>query len=122
VVSRAPTIGATAILLLAVSVGIASFADLSSSSQAMACCAKTHNQCAGLKSPEDCCKGMGHSLAGSTVATLTALKASAVNGVGAAVPPPTAVAFGSGRSTAAAGVDFKRPHDPPHLHAFSLLI
>jgi hypothetical protein len=119
---RPPIVGAAAVLLLAVSIGFAGFAGLVSASRAAACCARARNQCAGLKTPDECCKRMGHSLAGSTVATLAPVKANAVHAESAAaVPQPIGLAFASTRSGAAV-IDFKRPHDPPHLHPFPLLI
>jgi hypothetical protein len=42
---------------------------------AMACCAKTHHQCAGMRTADDCCQGMGHGI-GATTLTLPAARAS----------------------------------------------
>jgi hypothetical protein len=89
---------------------------------AMACCAKTHGECAGVKGPDDCCRGMGHVSADPakttppnrpTVDTLSAC---------AVLPQPALAAAAIGWSSASDAVAFKRPHDPPHLHTFALLI
>jgi len=106
--------------LIIASMFAGSLADLRSSTTAMACCAKTHNQCAGLSAPDDCCKRMGHATAGSLAGTLSAAQP-------LALPATGVVAWLTANLTAAHGssnVDFalKRPHDPPHLHTFSLLI
>ena len=108
-------------MLLIVSVATVGVAEWASSSKAMACCAKTHNRCAGLKSPDDCCKAMGHSVASATVATVIASKVSAAADIGALIAPP-AVAFDHATSARAPRQNIKRPHDPPHLHTFPLLI
>jgi len=88
---------------------------------AMACCAKKHGDCAGIKSPDDCCRGMGHVSAGpaSTMPpsgpTMDAPSSHAV------LPSAAAVAQCSA-STPLVTASFKRPHDPPHLHPVALLI
>lgn len=111
-----------AVLLLAVSVAAAAFADLASSSKAMACCAKAHHQCARLESPDNCCKSMGHGVAGPTTATVTTIvRADAPSTVVASMPTTTITVKRSPAGSAAA-VDSKRLHDPPHLHGFPLLI
>src|ERR1700736_4081869 len=57
-------------LLVISSVATNAFAHLQSSAKAMACCAKTHGQCAGFRAPDDCCQHMGHSAARSTARRL----------------------------------------------------
>lgn len=108
------------VFLLASSIAANAFADLRSSATAMACCKKTHGHCAGLNTPDNCCKRMGHTGAGAVagirsdapprvlpaIATVTLLPANVSSVFD--LPSPD---FG-----------FKRPHDPPHLHPFSLLI
>jgi len=121
VTRRSSTIVHLRVLLLILSVATANVAEWASSSKAMACCAKTHNRCAGLKSPDDCCKGMGHSIASATVATVKALKVSAAPDLAARVAPPE-TAFDQATGARAARENIKRPHDPPHLHTFPLLI
>ena len=120
--SRAQALYGVVVAFLVVSVATGTFAELSSSSRAMACCANAQNQCTGVKSPDDCCKGMGHGLAAAAVATVTALKAHASGaGVGAVFATIT-ITSQPRWSAAAAGSNFKRPHDPPHLRAIPLLI
>ena len=87
------------------------------SADAMACCAKAHYDCAGLQSPDDCCK---------TVRSTSALPSSTVASSHPPLAPPAVAALivvAWAPSTVALVADtFVRPHDPPHLHAFSLLI
>lgn len=111
----------TLALIVGLAVAAGDVAGARGSMTAMACCAKTHGDCAGVKAPDDCCRGMGHVVAGPTSNT-----------------PPTQprldypvlhaiLAWTTIHSPAASAplfvaVNFKRPHDPPHLHAFALLI
>jgi len=106
-------------LLAASSVAATAFADLLSALTAMACCAKTNYQCAGLSRPDDCCQRMGHA-AGPTVGTLSS--ASPLVVPAAVIIPGFIVAPASLFGPPSTGPAFKRPHDPPHLHPFSLLI
>jgi hypothetical protein len=110
-----------AVLLVAVSVAATTFAELASSRRAMACCAKTHNKCAGIKRPDDCCKGMGHGVT-AMAATVTKLKAHAGCDAVATAATPVAATAANALRLAVSPIDFKRPHDPPHLHPFPLLI
>jgi hypothetical protein len=106
-------------LFVASSVAATAFADLHSALTAMACCAKTNYQCAGLSGPDDCCQRMGHA-AGPTVGTLSS--ASPLVVPSAVLIPGFIVAPASLFGSPSPGPAFKRPHDPPHLHSFSLLI
>ena len=106
-------------LFVASSVAATAFADLHSALTAMACCAKTNYQCAGLSRPDDCCQRMGHA-AGPTVGTLSS--ASPLVVPAAVIIPGFIVAPASLFGPPSTGPAFKRPHDPPHLHPFSLLI
>ena len=90
------------------------------SMDAMACCAKTHNECAKFRTADDCCRSMGRGVSatasmlpdgrtdhvGVTLAILPAVDSSATVALAAVSPAPA----------------FKRPHDPPHLHPVPLLI
>jgi len=63
---------------------------------------------------------MGHATAGSLAGTLSAAQP-------LVLPATGVVAWLPANPTTAQGpwkvdVAFKRPHDPPHLHSFSLLI
>jgi len=89
---------------------------------AMACCAKTHGGCAGVKSPDTCCRGMGH--VGVTPASTTPPNGPTWDApVMRAILAQTATGdSGVGSAQVFVCVAFKRPHDPPHLHAFTLLI
>jgi hypothetical protein len=87
----------------------------------MACCRAAKGACAGWKSPDDCCQTRDIAVASVAPAPLTAAR-------NAAAPPVAWLPFvpREHRSVTAAGpaatFPFKRPHDPPHLHAFTLLI
>ena len=106
--------------LIVTSLATGSLADLRSSTTAMACCAKTHNTCAGLRTPDDCCKRMGHATADSLAGTLSSAQPLVVPAtVVVAWLPPNLTTV---QSSSNVDVAFKRPHDPPHLHPFSLLI
>jgi hypothetical protein len=107
------------VFLLASSIATNAFADLHSSATAMACCKKTHGQCAGLNTPDNCCKRMGHIGPGVSPSTLSAPPL-VLPAIGNVTLLPANVSSASGSPTS--GFGFKRPHDPPHLHPFSLLI
>jgi len=106
-------------LFVASAVAATAFADLQSALTAMACCARTNYQCAGLSRSDDCCQRMGHTAA-PTVGTLAS--ASPLSVPLAVIVPGFTVAPTSASAPLNAGPAFKRPHDPPHLHPFSLLI
>jgi hypothetical protein len=108
------------VLLIVTAVVASSLADLRSSTAAMACCAKTHNQCAGLRAPDDCCKGMGHATAASVAGTLSAAQPHVLPATGLVAWLPANLS--PSRASSTPDLAFKRPHDPPHLHPFSLLI
>jgi len=108
------------ILLIVTSIATGSLADLRSSTTAMACCAKTHNQCAGLSAPDDCCKRMGHATVSSLAGTLSAAQPLVLPATGVAAWLPANLTAAQGSSNV--DLAFTRLHDPPHLHSFSLLI
>jgi hypothetical protein len=88
---------------------------------AMACCAKRHHQCAGMRTADDCCQGMGHGI-GATATTLPAARASDPGPALAILPAITTTSRIAAAAMPPAAPTFKRPHDPPHLHPVSLLI
>jgi hypothetical protein len=107
-------------LCVVTSVAASSLADLRSSATANACCVKANYQCAGLSEPDDCCKRMGHTAAAGVAGTLSAAQPLVLPAtiVATFLPIDVRAARDSSRPDCA----FKRPHDPPHLHPFSLLI
>jgi hypothetical protein len=113
--------GRAVALLLALALPASGLEALRSSLNAMACCTKTHNQCAGVRTPDDCCRGMGHTIAPSpSVAPNSRADVSlALVPVLPTVVPAAWIAPSAGRIVEPA---FKRPHDPPHLHPVPLLI
>ena len=87
---------------------------------AMACCAKTHNECAGLRTPDNCCQRMGHGI-GPSASTAPTARAS-LFGLTLAVMPALAAPTAVESVRFLPDPAFKRPHDPPHLHPVPLLI
>jgi hypothetical protein len=120
-VSRHRFAGRLSIALLAgISILAADAAGTRASMLAMACCAKMKGDCAGVKSPDDCCRGMGHATASPPSNTPQSKSTFASPQLlGEFVSATTAADSGS---TVLISIAFKRPHDPPHLHAFALLI
>ena len=106
--------------LFAVASGATTLAELRDSAQAMACCAKTDYACARMQAPDDCCRNMGHAAAHQVPATSERHAPSAVP---IALPINVAAEVAaSSRTTPPSTSAFTRPHDPPHLHSFALLI
>src|SRR4026209_2792953 len=87
---------------------------------AMACCAKTRQQCAGLRTPDDCCQGMGQGI-GPTVTTPPAARVVGVGPALAILPVVTDPTPALGLVVLPSAT-FKRPHDPPHLHPAALVL
>ena len=91
------------------------------SSRAEACCAAMRGECAGLSTPDTCCQT--RQFAASPDLTSTAPGLAQVD-IASPLPIPTSYrsdGLGSARDRSARDA-FKRPHDPPHLHGFPLLI
>jgi hypothetical protein len=112
---------ASSLLLAVLALAVSPLAALRDSAAAMACCAKTDYACAGLSSPDDCCQHMGHAAHGVTPGTVSAARELLI--------PITGIVQSSFAADTAAAADpigtlsiFTRPHDPPHLHSYSLLI
>jgi hypothetical protein len=108
------------VFLLASSLAASSLADVRSSATAMACCIKAHNQCAGLSAPDDCCERMGHTSGVSLAGTLSSGQPVVIPPAILATLPPVNLSLRLDAPNS--DFAFKRPHDPPHLHPFSLLI
>jgi hypothetical protein len=106
-------------MMVVASVAVSSFADLRAAATAMDCCLKTAYACGGFSAPDDCCKRMGHTREATAAGTLvTALSVGpAVQAIGPEIVPALDLP-----SRDLVDAVFKRPHDPPHLHTFSLLI
>jgi hypothetical protein len=107
-------------LVVVASIAVSSFADLKAAATAMDCCLKTNYACAGLSAPDDCCQHMGHTREANAPGTLVTVAA-----VGPALQPvfaPEVVPDPGLPSRHPVAGAFTRPHDPPHLHSFSLLI
>lgn len=94
------------------------------SADAHRCCAATAGTCAQLSAPDECCQtrqqatSQGHDAVApdARVTTHTSQPLAVIALPIAATVAAPAIAAQSSRAT------FKRPHDPPHLHPFPLLI
>ena len=68
-----PAVAALSVVCLAALIAVSSAAndlsDLRGAVEAMACCAKTDYQCAGVNTPDDCCAHMHHAPAQPVPAT-----------------------------------------------------
>jgi hypothetical protein len=106
--------------LVAVACAVGELSDLRVAAAAMACCAKTDYSCAGLRTPDECCQTMGHAPAHPVAATLAGQ--STQPGAMVATLPPASQLLPVTLSTSLRLPESKRPHDPPHLHTFSLLV
>jgi len=107
------------LLLLTVTLTLfSSAADLLASAAVMACCRKTHFRCAGVKAPDDCCRSMQHG-GRQNLATTRAITPIDMHPVAILPERPVLGSLVFERAPVAA---FKRPHDPPHLHSFNLLV
>ena len=78
------------------------------------------------ETPDDCCNQMGHTSGPSPVGTILSLptvhSASQPFVATAVTIAPSFIATVRPALAPVAHDAFKRPHDPPHLHPFSLLI
>ena len=91
----------------------------SAAAEEMACCKAGHLTCGKMTSASDCCKSQQR--AAPTIAVAKHPDLAVVLALPASAPAPFAFVPTCRRSAPAAGL-LKRPHDPPHLHTFSLLI
>jgi hypothetical protein len=108
------------LLLMPLASAANDLAAMGASSRAHACCAKTRYACAGLKSADDCCKRMGHA-APPAPATTTKAQSLDTDTTGVIVGVQSHV-LAQAPARRSSNDSFKRPHDPPHLHTFTLLI
>ncbi len=109
--------------MLALSVGAAAWADCVGEQNAraqMKCCAAMHHQC-GKDNPDDCCNEMKDAGPSSSLSTTPIAKVSVPVTLGVVQVLATAYVR---QLLDAASIEpaFIRPHDPPHLHTFPLLI
>jgi hypothetical protein len=85
--------------------------------RAMACCAHRQDCGGDLRAPDTCCERMGHGAPAKTGTTVQSAHAVALVPMALAVPAPIVEPAPISHRP-----DFIRPHDPPHLHPFALLI
>ena len=112
---------ATLAAIVALSSASNDFARMLTSAAAMTCCAKADYSCARFQTPDDCCRHMGHAMGPQvpgTVAKTWSVQAP-ISSVALSQPEPRGVLTPVRSSVFTA---FTRPHDPLHLHTFSLLI
>ena len=85
----------------------------------MACCKAGHRTCGKMTSASDCCKSRQR--AAPTIVVAKQVDHGVALALPASIPALFAIVPPSHLRTSADGT-LKRPHDPPHLHTFSLLI
>ena len=90
------------------------------SRSAEACCAATRGECAGLSTPDSCCRTQQMAASPDFTSTAPGLAHLGL----APISTPIVDLLGAPWSWSDVAVPdaFKRPHDPPHLHGFPLLI
>jgi hypothetical protein len=119
-------IGTALATLLAMAVATAAWADCTgeqtNAHAQMKCCANGHRQCAKNANPHDCCKQLRDAGSSSALATAAVpfVKVPVVHGVVELLTAPSVIAAYA--LTVTPSPEFKRPHDPPYLHPFALLI
>lgn len=118
-------IGSLLATLLAVAVATAAWADCAGETNAnaqMKCCKNGHHQCTKTANADDCCKQMRDAGPSALLATtaVSLVKVPVIHGVITLLSAPVISVIAA--VTTSAPLDFKRPHDPPHLHPFALLI
>jgi hypothetical protein len=123
VVRRIRLIAAVCALLVPVAAAASDLLQFSLSYRAAACCAETNGDCAGLSTPDTCCQTREQAAGQGLTTTAPGLRAElAPPAIDSDSPLATAI-VGTARMVVPLSVgSFKRPHDPPHLHIFSLLI
>ena len=91
------------------------------SSRAEACCAAMRGECAGLSTPDTCCQTQQFAAGPDLTSTAPGLAHVDIAGPVSilTIDPSDELGSAGERSVQDA---FKRPHDPPHLHGFPLLI
>jgi hypothetical protein len=94
------------------------------SADAHRCCASTNGDCAQLNTPDDCCQTQQQAASHGYTSLAPNTRLQFVAGMDVTAPveharnlvqPPHVVELSPLDA-------FKRPHDPPHLHSFPLLI
>ena len=108
------------IIVTALAAGSADLLVLRFSIGAMHCCVRARHECAGMKTSDDCCQGMGHGI-GPTASTGPTVRTPLVRSDIAVL---TTITFQAESAAMRICPDplFKRPHDPPHIHPVALLI
>lgn len=93
------------------------------SADAHSCCASTNGSCAQLSTPDECCRTQEQAVSQGYATVGPDSRVQFVPAPSAGLPAQFQrfdVEFpGVAEATSPA---FKRPHDPPHLHPFPLLI
>jgi hypothetical protein len=93
------------------------------SADAHRCCASTGGECAQLSTPDDCCQTQEQAASqGYTSVAPDARRAAPDLIVAVVVPSSVTTIPGPVADDRPISGAIKRPHDPPHLHTFPLLI
>jgi hypothetical protein len=112
--------------MVALAVATAAWADCTgeqtNADAQMKCCANGHHQCSKTGSPDDCCKQMRPVGPSALLATSAAplVKVPVVHGIITLLSVPSVNVVPALMTPVVP--EFKRPHDPPHIHPFALLI
>jgi hypothetical protein len=106
---------AAAVILLAIA--WIDGAGLEFQARAMVCCAHRHDCGGGVSAPDKCCERMGHAAPAKSGTIVQRSHVGALVPIAFAVPGPIVEL-----AAIAHRLGFTRPHDPPHLHTFALLI
>src|SRR5262249_11825723 len=106
------TLRSALLLGMTIVVGSADCVAAYAAMNAMDCCVQSRD-CAGMRTPEDCCRHMGHGV-GASVSTAPSSTHFSF-GLAAAIVPAVAAPSEGRAWSLALDRSFKRPHDPPHL-------
>ena len=110
-----------AVAVIAAGLSTSVLAELRDAIFVMECCTKAKFACARLGTPDDCCRRMHHTSAPASPSIVS--QSVGVHDAAIVVPAGAPVSRSAvAGDTPLAVSEFKRPHDPPHLHPFSLLI
>ena len=113
-----PLVVTLAVIVASLSTGV--LAELRDAAFVMECCATARYECAGIGTPDDCCRRMHHTSGPASPSNIRS--SNHAHNLPTVVPATEVVATAAVTDGPLSASDFKRPHDPPHLHTFSLLI
>jgi len=122
-VTRSRAVALVCMLVLPVAVTSDDLIRFALSADAHRCCASTKGDCARLSTPDECCHTQERAISQGYTTVCPDSRPEFVSnlelGLSAEYPRFDVQLFAI---TADGSLAFKRPHDPPHLHPFPLLI